>query len=106
MLAAKHCGVPVRITHSHSSGIMKEDNFINRTYFKVARFLIQRYTTNQLACDVMSGKYLFGDDFRGIVLNNGIDIDKFNPNTSPKLSMHEDLGRTDILKLAAIIHLW
>lgn len=102
VMAAKHCGVPIRVTHSHSSGIMKKDNFVNRMYFGVSRYLIKKNTTVQVACDENSGKYLFGDEFDGIILHNGIDIDKFNPNTSAMLSLHPDLERKDVLKLAAI----
>ena len=102
MLAAKHSKIPVRITHSHSTGIMKRNNLINRMYFAFSRFLIRHNTTMQIACTQQCGEYLFGGDFHGVILNNGIDIDKFNTTTPPMLSMHPDLGRTDILKLAAI----
>lgn len=102
MLAAKHMNIPVRITHSHSSGITKRDNFVTRTYFKFSRYLIKTYSNVQIACNIDSGYYLFGNDFHGFVLNNGIDVSKFNPNTFPMYSIHEDLKRNDILKLAAI----
>lgn len=102
MLAARHSGIPVRITHSHSSGIMKRNNLINQTYFALSRFLIRHNTTMQIACSQQSGEYLFGQDFRGIILTNGIDLDKFNTKTAPMLSLHPDLKRTDVLKLAAI----
>jgi len=102
VLAAKHAGIPVRITHSHSSGIMKRDNLVNRIYFAVSRFLIRRYTTVSMACTEQSGEYLFGEDFRGIVLNNGIDLDRFNVETKPMLTIHPQLGREGVLKLAAI----
>lgn len=102
MLAAKHSKIPVRITHSHSTGIMKRNNLINRMYFAFSRYLIRHNTTMQIACTQQCGEYLFGGDFQGVILNNGIDIDKFNTTTQPMLSMHPDLARTDILKLAAI----
>lgn len=102
VLAAKHCGIPIRITHSHSSGIMKKNNIVNRIYFCISRYLIEKNTTVQVACDEKSGEYLFGEKFNGTILHNGIDIDKFSPNTPAMTTLHPDLVRTDILKMAAI----
>lgn len=102
MLAAKHSKIPVRITHSHSSGIMKRNSLINRAYFAFSRFLIRRYTTVPMACTEESGVYLFGADFQGVILNNGIDLSKFNVTTQPALSIHPELGKEGVLKLAAI----
>ena len=102
MLAAKHSKVPIRVTHSHSSGIMKKDNLINKTYFSVSRYLIRNYSTVQMACNRESGDYLFGADFDGIILNNGIDTQKFNVNTEAALALHPDLALKNVLKLAAI----
>ena len=42
MYASYHNHIPVRITHSHSSGNMKRDTLINRTYFKFAKYLITK----------------------------------------------------------------
>lgn len=102
MVVAKQANVKVRITHSHSSGVMKKNNLINRTYFAISRYLIKKDSTHFVACDQKSGEYLFGTPFKGIVLKNGVDLTKFNPTTKVKYELDENLSKPNKIKLAAI----
>lgn len=101
MLVAKICKIPVRVTHSHSSGIMKKNNVINKIYFSFERYLINTFCNVKIACDLNSGYYLFGNSFNGYILNNGIDLNKFNPSTIANY-YHEDLIDDNCIKMAAI----
>ena len=102
MYAAYYNHIPVRITHSHSSGNMKRDTLINRTYFKFAKYLITKYSTNYIACDLKSGEYLFGEGFRGPILHNGIDLNRFCYEENVEENKYQYLRDENILKLAVI----
>lgn len=82
ILAAKLANIPIRITHSHSTGQMKKENFLMKLYMKVSRYLINRYSTVYIACGVDAGNYLFSEKVfskYGRVFRNGIDLDIFKP---------------------------
>lgn len=102
MYASYHNHIPVRITHSHSSGNMKRDTLINRTYFKFAKYLITKYSTNYIACDLKSGEYLFGEGFRGPILHNGIDLNRFCYEENAEENKYQYLRDENVLKLAVI----
>ncbi len=102
MLVAKMNHIPVRIVHSHSSGIMKENNVVNKLYFGISRFLINKCCTIRLACNRISGTYLYGKNQRFIILKNGIDLNKFSPFTKPAYLIDEHLENRQALKIAAI----
>lgn len=102
MYASYHNHIPVRITHSHSSGNMKRDTLINRTYFKFAKYLITKYSTNDIACDLKSGKYLFGEGFSGPVLHNGIDLNRFCYEENAEGNKYQYLRDENVLNLAVI----
>lgn len=102
MIAAKHCNISVRVTHSHSCGNMKKNSIINRLYFSVSRHFINKYSTVKIACSTEAGEYLFGTPFTGPVIKNGVDMNKFNPKTIPKYAIHPYLRDKDKLKIASI----
>ncbi|WP_434798697.1 glycosyltransferase family 1 protein [Terrisporobacter vanillatitrophus] len=80
MLAAKKCGVKVRIVHAHTT---KDDSssLLRKIYIKSMRYLINNNSTNTLACSKEAGKYLFGDK----------EIKKNKHNYFPNLINYEDL---------------
>lgn len=61
MLAAKKCGVKVRIAHSHTT-LDNSSSIVRKIYIKGMRYLINRHSTNTLACSKEAGKYLFGEN--------------------------------------------
>jgi glycosyltransferase involved in cell wall biosynthesis len=73
---AKKCGIPIRIAHSHSNAMTKD----NKKYIKI--FLQKLYTiyaTDLLACSVEAGEYLFKNKYFK-VFTNAIDSNKFSSN--------------------------
>ena len=78
--AAKKMSVPIRIAHSHTNFSYKE-NVIRKLYEKVYRYLIYRCATHMVGCSVKAVESLFGK-YRDkvIVINNGVDMSKFNPD--------------------------
>ena len=60
MLVAKICGVPIRISHSHSVDKQPGKNRIQRLYEKIMQQIIVRCSTHYVGCGVRAGEILFG----------------------------------------------
>ena len=73
LAAAKRAGVPVRIAHSHNTGIDPDYKYLLKMYF---RYRLPRVATDYLACGTEAGEFLFrGKPFT--VIPNAIDGSKF-----------------------------
>lgn len=70
MFAAKCCGVPVRISHSHNTTCQ------HKTFDKLLRPLFNNTYTHGIACGDEAGKWLFGSR-EHVVIKNGIDLEHF-----------------------------
>lgn len=79
MLAAKECGVSVRIAHAHSA--LNDGNSVQKQiYEKTMRQLILHHATHLIACGNAAGIRLYGETAyrnRGICILNGIDTKAF-----------------------------
>lgn len=79
LYAAKKAGVPIRISHSHSTSNPKEwkRNIIKN----ILRPFSKKYATDYFACSELAGRYLFGDKTfdqgKVKIIHNAIDLDKF-----------------------------
>ena len=80
LLAAAHCGVPVRISHCHS--VLPRFNFIARSLCLMYRKLLNRYATVKLGCSQAATNYLFGKN-QGKSFPNAIDLNRFDINRYP-----------------------
>ena len=88
--AAKQCGVPVRIAHSHSIRGPEPRGPVKNTYEQVMRRWILRYVTHWIGCGREAGNWLFGEKAfseKGIVLLNGIDLEQFRFDSSARDSI-------------------
>lgn len=75
MLAARLAGIPIRISHSRTTG-SKQSGTMAKLRLKIGRALIKRYATCCLAISTEAGKYLFGNaKFK--VLPNAIDLSRY-----------------------------
>lgn len=61
MIAAKKSGVKIRISHAHTTQD-NSSNFIRKNYIRIMRYIINKYSTDLLACSKEAGKYLFGEN--------------------------------------------
>lgn len=80
--AAKKYGVPVRVSHSHTTQNKEIDTFnpLLVIYEKVMRRWILKYATRFVACGLQAGNFLYGNSVfarEGIVLYNGIIPESF-----------------------------
>lgn len=85
-----------RISHAHLNGDYCSNSFIRKIYRLKSKNLINKYSTEKLACSKLAGDYLYsGNKFK--MLNNAINIDDFNFNN--KLDyMYDELNLSKDIK--------
>lgn len=94
MYAAKKAGVPVRISHSHSTAGKGE---IKKNIFKyMLRPFAKTYPTHYAACSRLAGEWLFGkkamEQGKVTIFNNAIELDKFRFDEQVRKEVREELG--------------
>ena len=97
LYAAKKSGVPIRISHSHSTSNPKEwkRNLIKN----ILRPFSKRYATDYFACSELAGRYLFGnkafDQGKVKIIHNAIDIEKFKFDEVARKKLRKGFGIKD-----------
>ena len=107
MLAAKLCGVPVRVTHAHSA-LDDGKSLLKSIYEAVMRFLILSCSTDIVGCGIKAGQRLFGEtawDKRGNLILNGIDVAGFAYNAKKRETVRTQMRLGDWLVLGHAGHL-
>lgn len=91
MLAAKLAGVPIRVTHSHSTGLLS-GSFIQRCYVGLRRWMIKHLATRRLACSHDAGIAMYGNTIDFEVINNGIDVCDYAGGETDISALREELS--------------
>lgn len=97
LYAAKKAGVPVRISHSHSTSSRREwkRNLIKN----ILRPFSKKYATDYFACSELAGRYLFGNkafnNGEVKIIHNAIDVDKFKFDEKARKSLRKELDIKD-----------
>lgn len=75
---ARQANITIRIAHSHSikNEFAKFSDILKNIYKYYNKIFINKYATLRLACSVDAGRWLFNKK-SFIVLNNGIEVNKF-----------------------------
>lgn len=76
LLAAKRAGIPIRLSHSHSTNHF-EGSFAQRMYSHLRLCVINRVATAKLACGQLAGETMYGKNAHFLVVTNGINLDRF-----------------------------
>ncbi|MGM8212331.1 glycosyltransferase family 1 protein [Virgibacillus sp. W0430] len=88
---AKRANIPVRIAHSHNTE--SEGGILAKMYKSYAGSLIKGSATGLYACSSSAASWLYGKDCnKSIILNNGIEIDKFTFSSKARNEMRSALG--------------
>ena len=107
MLAARQCGVPIRIAHAHSA--LNNGRGLKKTiYEKLMRSLILHNATDLVACGDAAGIRLFGKtayEKRGKCILNGIKVDQFAFNEEARYRLRERLKLQDAFVIGHVGHL-
>ena len=99
MRAAYKAGVKKRVPHSHMTNpCMQNRSFIKKCavkiYGMVMRMWLNRYGTDLIACGPEAGKFLYGKrafNKRVILLNNAIDLNKFNYTIDKRKTVRQQM---------------
>lgn len=96
---AKKAGVPVRISHSHSTAGKGETakNIVKA----ILRTQANRYPTHRFACSKFAGEWLFGADMPFEVMYNAIDLSRFWFSETARAKARADLGLVGVEAQAA-----
>ena len=90
---AKQCNVPIRISHSHNTGV-QTTNFLKQVYNYFEKKHIPQVSTHLFACSDFAGKWLYGkNSFQ--VIKNAIDVDKFKFSADLRNQMRKELQIED-----------
>ena len=107
MLAAKRCGVPVRIAHAHSA-LNDGASVMKYFYEKAMRHVILQDSTDLVACGNAAGIRLFGEkayEKRGYCILNGIDTGTFRYNADQRDEIREKYGLNQAFVVGHVGHL-
>jgi len=107
MWAAKRCGVPVRIAHSHSA-LVHGGGFVKTVYEKLMRTLILTCATDLVGCGETAGRRLFGKNAwkkRGNLVLNGIDVTSFAYDSQKRNAIRAQLRLGDRFVMGHAGHL-
>lgn len=107
MLAAKRCGVTVRIAHAHSA--LSDGRSVKKSIYEhVMRHLILKHATNLVACGNAAGIRLFGRknyEKEGKKILNGIDVDRFAYSKEARERIREKLQIQNAFVIGHVGHL-
>lgn len=107
MLAARLCGVPIRVTHAHSA-LDDGSSLVKNLYEGAMRQLILSCSTDLVACGVAAGIRLYGRgpwDRRGTLILNGIDTDRFRFRQEERDRIRRELGLENAFVLGHAGHM-
>jgi len=98
LLAAFICGVPIRVSHSHTSN-NNPCSSMTKMYRYIMKKLIHCFATNKIGCSLIANEYLYGNKDLGNtkVIYNGMDINKFI-----YINKHRDLFKYPMIKKGSI----
>lgn len=96
--------VPKRISHSHNTNWIRECGKVNKVLVQVLKYMIKLFSNEYFACGEKAAKYMFTKSIlnkkKYIIINNGIDIDKFiniENEKIDKLKLEHGISDKDIV---------
>lgn len=86
LMIAKFSGIKTRIVHSHNTSTE------NRMLHKLCQPFLNRFANVKLACGKEAGEWLFGRKEKYEVINNGIDIEKYEFNEKERKNIRRKIN--------------
>ena len=108
LYVAKQCGIPIRIAHSHSIQGPEHRSWKQQAYERLMRRCILRNATHYIGCGKAAGNWLFGQKAfseKGIVLLNGIELDRYRFDPEKRLALRQKHGWQDKFLMGHVGHL-
>ena len=100
LYACKYSNAKV-IVHSHHAGY-KEGYLKTRFNHIIGKNFVKNKKIYKIACGEKAGKYTFGND-KFIIVNNGIDFDKFAFSSKNRKDIRKEFGILDDTKLIGMV---
>ena len=91
VMAAKKCGVKTIITHSHNTKAGVSMSILKKIYFSFSKRILNRYSTDLMACGPEAGKALFGNN-KFAIFDNGIVLEDFAYDQEKRKRIRKELG--------------
>ena len=93
LFAAKRAGVSKRIIHSHNTSA-EVNGFLSKKklLIKLGQMLYSMFATDFVACSDEAGKWLFGKNNKTLILQNGIDVERFKFDSQRRSEARDQLG--------------
>lgn len=93
-LAAKSAGAKKVILHSHAAGVDGAHRKLKKCLHKLCRRFLKYIATDYVACSDVAAQWMFPnvDSTRIVLINNGIDLEKFQFDEMIRNRVREDLG--------------
>lgn len=88
LLAAKKAHIPIRISHSHNTGIDRDFKLPLKLLF---RSQISRVSNHYFACGTQAGRFLFKSS-NFFVMKNAIPVKKFQYSEEKRIQMRKQMG--------------
>lgn len=105
LAVAKISGIPIRISHSHSTNFYTESK-LKRYINNIQRKMIKRYATNFWGCSDAACKWLYTEQIPYHVINNAIDISKYKFDANKRKIVRKKLNIGDnVLAICQVGHL-
>lgn len=98
---AKSAGIPVRIIHSHNTGIQQRMHFWHRISEKRNHIVLPNFATHFFACSEVAGKWMFAETpFQ--VIKNGIELSKYSFHANTRARCRDALGIDNELLIGCV----
>jgi len=90
---AKKQGIKKRVLHARSTRF--DENWGRRIISKLMNYFALQYATDYFACSRQAGEFAFGKKKNFVVINNGIELNKFCFDKKIRNTIREGLGLKD-----------
>lgn len=101
-IAAKEAGVSNIVVHSHSSGIAGHYRKLNLLLHFLCRSFIKR-AKYRCACSDVAAEWMFGTTDKVIIIQNGVDIEKFKFNEDAREKIRKHYSIKDNVKVIGCV---
>lgn len=99
LVEAKKANIPLVISHCHSSKV--EGSLYPKILHILNKPKLKKLDNIKLCCSQKSGEFAYGNaDFK--VINNGIDVNRFEFNATTRQKLRQELGITDCFVIGQI----
>ena len=91
---AKKAGIPIRILHSHNSGVNRKESMKNKFRNVIARWQINKYPSAYFTCSDLAADFMFPNQ-KSTWIKNGINISKYDYDPETRCRIRHYLGIED-----------